>query len=93
MTPPTLLVATWSDGLSVVTGQDVEHELAGQSVRGLTDDGRGGALAIVDGHALARRASAGDWTQRPTAVPPENLERTQKRGFAAARATLLDRVG
>lgn len=58
----TVLVATWSDGVSVIRGEVREHELAGQSIRGLAPDGRGGALAIIDGHALRRRSPAGVWS-------------------------------
>lgn len=62
MTPtPTILVATWSDGLFRVVGESVHHEVAGQSVRGLTSDGHGGALAIVGGHSLCRRSAEGEW--------------------------------
>jgi hypothetical protein len=56
-----LLVATWCDGLFVVSGEARDHELATQSVRGLVSDGRGGALAIVSGRSLRRRAPDGVW--------------------------------
>ena len=49
MTKPMILVATWGDGLFAVTGDGRAQEIANQSVRGLAPDGRGGALAIVDG--------------------------------------------
>jgi hypothetical protein len=62
MTPPTILVATWGDGLFSVRGDAARQELAGRCVRSLTSDGRGGVLAIVDGHSLCRRTSDGDWT-------------------------------
>ncbi|HWZ91683.1 MAG TPA: hypothetical protein VNW92_22630 [Polyangiaceae bacterium] len=58
---PAVLAATWQDGLFVLTEKALEHELAGHSVRGLTTDGRGGALAIVDGDTLRRRSAAGQW--------------------------------
>src|SRR5215471_575187 len=58
---PTVLVATWSDGLFVVTGENRHQELAGQPVNALASDGHGGALAIVSGHSLRRRTSAGEW--------------------------------
>ena len=62
MTPtPTILVATWGDGLFRLVGESVHHEVAGQSVRGLTSDGHGGALAIVGGHSLCRRSAEGEW--------------------------------
>jgi hypothetical protein len=63
MQTPNILVATWDDGLFDVTGTAVRHELAGRSVRGLTDDGREGVLAIVGGHSLRRRSSDGEWTE------------------------------
>lgn len=62
MTSPTVLVATWSDGLFVITGETRRQEIASQPVRGLAPDGHGGALAIVGGHALRRRAANGEWT-------------------------------
>jgi photosystem II stability/assembly factor-like uncharacterized protein len=57
----TVLLATWSDGLFVITGEDRHQELAGQSVSALASDGYGGALAIVSGHSLRRRTSDGEW--------------------------------
>jgi hypothetical protein len=59
---PTVIVATWQDGLFVISEQRREHELAGHSVRALTTDGRGGALAIVDGNTLRRRSADGEWS-------------------------------
>ncbi len=58
---PTILVATWGDGLFAVTGDDRTQEIANQPVRGLASDGRGGALAIVGRHSLRRRAPGGEW--------------------------------
>jgi hypothetical protein len=57
-----VLVATWRDGLFVVTDETVRHELHGDSVRALAPDGRGGALAIVEGRSLCRRAPDGVWS-------------------------------
>jgi hypothetical protein len=57
-----ILVATWSDGAFVVGEQGCAHELAGRSVRGLTADGQGGALAVVDGNTLQRRSPDGAWS-------------------------------
>jgi hypothetical protein len=62
MITPTILVATWRDGLFVISGETRHQELAGQAVRALAPDGCGGGLAIVDGHSLCRRASEGQWT-------------------------------
>lgn len=62
MTTPTVLAATWRDGLFVVTGEPRHQELAGQSVRALAPDGHGGTLAVVDGHALCRRTFDGEWS-------------------------------
>jgi len=59
---PTILVATWGDGLFAVTGDGRAQEIANQPVRGLAADGRGGALAIVGQHSLCRRAASGEWT-------------------------------
>ncbi len=61
VTKPTILVATWSDGLFAVTDDARTQELANQPVSGLAPDGRGGALAIVDRHSLRRRAPSGQW--------------------------------
>jgi hypothetical protein len=59
---PSILVSTWSNGLFRVTGKTVHQELAGQAVRSLVADGRGGLLAIVGGHSLCRRSADGEWT-------------------------------
>jgi hypothetical protein len=61
VTKPTILVATWGDGLFAVTGDGHTQEIANQPVRGLAPDGRGGALAIVGRHSLRRRAPSGEW--------------------------------
>jgi hypothetical protein len=58
----TILVGTWNDGLFVLAGGTVYHELAGQPVRGLAPDGHGGALAITGGDTLRRRGADGAWT-------------------------------
>ena len=63
MATPSILVATWENGLFSVTGKIVLQELANQSVRSLVADGRGGVLAIVGGHSLCRRSSDGEWTE------------------------------
>ena len=61
-----VLVATWRDGLFVVSGENRDQELGTQSVRALAPDRQGGALAIVNGRSLRRRAPAGVWsTSRP----------------------------
>jgi hypothetical protein len=64
MLKTTILVATCGDGLFAVDGDGRGHtqELPNQSIRGLAADGRGGALAIVGGHSVRRRASGGEWT-------------------------------
>jgi hypothetical protein len=56
---PTVLVATWRDGLFVVRGETIDQEFEAQSVGALAPDGRGGALAIVNGRSLRRRAPDG----------------------------------
>jgi hypothetical protein len=61
MTKPTILIATWDDGLFAVNGGRCTQEIAGQPVRGLAADGRGGALAIVGQHSLRRREKSGEW--------------------------------
>ena len=67
MATPTVLVSTWRDGVFALVGEARDQELAGQSVRALAPDGRGGALAIVDSHALRRRAAGGQWNTLVTA--------------------------
>jgi hypothetical protein len=62
VTKPTILVATWRDGLFAVTEDGTTQEIANQPVRGLAPDGRGGALAIVGQHSLRRRAPNAEWT-------------------------------
>jgi hypothetical protein len=62
VTTPTVLVATWHDGLFVVVGETPDHELGNQSIRALAPDGHGGALAIVNGRSLCRRAPDGVWS-------------------------------
>jgi hypothetical protein len=61
VTTPSILAATWRDGLFVFTDERCHQELAGQSVRALAPDGCGGALAIVDGHSLCQRTLDGQW--------------------------------
>jgi len=63
MATPSILVATWDNGLFSVTGKMVHQELAEQSVRSLAADGHGRVLAIVDRHSLRRRSSDGEWTE------------------------------
>lgn len=63
----TVLVATWRAGLFVVSAGAPLQELADHSVRGLAPDGHGGALAIVDGCSLCRRAPTGLWSTIATA--------------------------
>jgi hypothetical protein len=57
-----VLVATWGDGLFVVGSETSAQELVHQSVRALAPDGNGGALAIVNGRSLRRRAPGGVWS-------------------------------
>jgi hypothetical protein len=62
MSAPSILVATWENGLFNVMGRTVRAELSGQSVRGLVADGHGGVLAIVGGNSLCRRSADGKWS-------------------------------
>jgi hypothetical protein len=61
VTKPTILVATWGDGLFAVTGDGLTQEIVNLPVRGLAPHGRGGALAIVGRHCLWWRAPSGEW--------------------------------
>jgi hypothetical protein len=65
---PTLLAATWSDGVFVFAGETRQQELAGRAVRALAPDRDGGVLAIVDGHSLCRRTRAGAWSTIATSA-------------------------
>ncbi|HTV94878.1 MAG TPA: hypothetical protein VME42_02725 [Steroidobacteraceae bacterium] len=60
---PSILVATWDNGLFSVTGTTVRQELFDRPVRSLVADGHGGVLAIVGGHSLCRRSPGGEWTE------------------------------
>jgi len=63
MTASTVLVATWSNGLFVFSGRTrAQVDLANHPVRALAPDGHGGAIAIVDGRSLYRRAPNGVWS-------------------------------
>jgi hypothetical protein len=63
---PTILVATWDEGLFVVSGDGRRQEISNEPVRGLAADGRGGALAIVGGRTLRRRGAGGEWATLAT---------------------------
>src|SRR5438309_3827080 len=63
MLTPSILIATWGNGVFSVTGKMVHQELAGQSVRSLAADGHEGVLAIVGRHSLCRRSSDGKWAE------------------------------
>jgi hypothetical protein len=58
---PTILVATWREGLFALADQGFHEEWAGESVVGLARDGSGNALAIVGGQSLCRRTADGAW--------------------------------
>lgn len=62
MMSPTVLAATWGDGLFVDAGGSRRRELTNQPVKGLAPDGKGGALAIVSGRSLHRRTADRAWT-------------------------------
>jgi hypothetical protein len=61
VTKPTVLVATWGEGLFAVAGDRVAQEITNQPVAGLAPDGRGGVLAVVGRNSLWRRAPGGGW--------------------------------
>jgi hypothetical protein len=61
-----VLVATWRDGLFVVSGETRDQELRAQPIGALAPDGQGGALAIVNGRSLHRRAPDGVWSTMAT---------------------------
>lgn len=57
----TLLMTTWRDGLFALSDQGLRPEFPGQPACGLTRDGRGGALVIVEGRTLYRRTADEKW--------------------------------
>jgi len=61
VTTPTVLIATWRDGLFRVAGETIRHEFPGRTVCALTSDGRGGALAILDRCSVGRLTAEGEW--------------------------------
>jgi hypothetical protein len=61
-----ILVSTWGDGVVVLDDAGERRELAGAAIGALAADGRGGALAIVDGTSLRRREPSGRWTTLAT---------------------------
>ena len=67
---PSILAATWTDGVFVFAGKTRRQELAGHSVRDVAADQDGGALVIVDGHSLCRRARDGAWSTIATTHLP-----------------------
>jgi hypothetical protein len=70
-TTPTIAMSTWSDGLFLLSGGALRQEFAGRSVRGLTRDAHGGALAIVDGRTLYRGSLESEW--HPILTSPMEL--------------------
>jgi hypothetical protein len=62
MRMPTVLAATWRNGVFVVADNTLHQELADQPISALAPDGYGGALAIVGGQSLGRRAADGKWS-------------------------------
>jgi len=70
MTGSTVLVSTWSDGVFVIEGGEVRHELAGRGVRGLAADDDGSVLAIVDTSKLCRRDRDGAWAELTESQSP-----------------------
>ena len=45
---PTVLVSSWSDGLTILQGGAVRREFPGSMVSGVESDGAGGAYVVVD---------------------------------------------
>jgi len=58
-----ILVSSWSAGVSCISEAGCRQELAGQSVRSLAPDGRSGAVAIVGKHSLCSRSAVGEWSE------------------------------
>lgn len=59
-TVPRIFAANWNDGVFVITGDEVSHELAGSPVRDLFV-GERGIFAIVGSHQLCKRSPDGHW--------------------------------
>ena len=66
---PTIFAASWHNGLFIISGDTVRHELADQPVRGLFAD-RHGMLAIVGGRQLCRRLPDGHWDTLASSASP-----------------------
>jgi hypothetical protein len=96
-----VLVATWHDGLFVVTAEGSRQELPGQSVRALASDGLGGALSASDNHfatrgAVYRRPMTGRGMLVPVAGLPTWLDGIVDTGCIATRdsaVAVADRAG
>ncbi len=56
-----ILASTWNNGVFALDDGGLTHEFPNRTVRGLSDDREGGALASVDGNSLFRRDARGDW--------------------------------
>jgi len=65
----TIIAASWNNGLFVISGDTVSQELQEKAIRGLCA-GRGGLLAIVDGHQLCSRSAQGHWDTLATSDSP-----------------------
>jgi hypothetical protein len=61
MKMPTALIATWRDGLFILTGDTIRQEFPGRTVCGLARDSLGGALGILDRRSVGRLTAAGEW--------------------------------
>lgn len=67
---PTVLVATWADGLFVLAGDSQRHELPGKPIRGLEPKDGGACFAIRDGQAVCLREHDGRWQTLATTEHP-----------------------
>ena len=61
--PATIIVSSWSDGVSVLQGGEMRRAFAGQSVCGLAPDGAGGAHALVGRGSLHAWTADGGWRE------------------------------
>jgi len=58
-----LLVSTWQDGVFLLQGGKISHEVPGRQAWTLAAEENGSALAIIDQQSLWRRARDGGWTE------------------------------
>jgi hypothetical protein len=67
---PTVIVSSWTDGVSVLMGGEVRRDFAGQLACGLIADGAGGAYAVVGSSSVQAWSPDGRWRELVTDERP-----------------------